>query len=119
VATLVLAESGVTTTTSSNARSKAMSLYYQDLSVSAARQHIDELLEEASRYRLAAALRRGRRQLWPESRRASGPDAVVGGSGAEKKETELVGAVSRLAACEGQQTSPRGAEEPVGTAPVR
>ena len=94
--------------------------YYQDLAVSAARQHIDELLEEASRYRLAAALRRGRRQLWPESRRASGPDAIVAGSGAEKKEPELVGAVSRLAPCEGQQTSPRGAaEEPVDTASVQ
>jgi hypothetical protein len=92
---------------------------YQDLTVAAARHHIDEMVEEASRYRLAAALRRGRRQLWPESRRATGPDAVVHGSGSEKKQTDLVGAVSRLAACEGQQTSPRGAEEAVGTASVR
>jgi hypothetical protein len=92
---------------------------YQDLAVAGARYRIDELIEEASRYRLAAALRRGRRQLWPESKRSAGPDAVVGGSGAEKKQAELVGAVSRLAACEGQQTSPRGAEEPAGTAPVR
>jgi hypothetical protein len=92
---------------------------YQELAVAAARYHIDELIEDASRYRLAAALRRGRRQLWPESRRASGPDAVVAGSGAEKKHAEHVGAVSRLASCEGQQTSPRGAEEPVATASVR
>ena len=90
---------------------------HQDLAAAAARYHIDDLIEEASRYRLAAALRRGRRQLWPESKRAAGPDAVVAGTGAEKKERELVAAVSRLAACEGQQTGQRGAaEEPVGTA---
>ena len=92
---------------------------YQELAVAAARHHIDDLIEEASRYRLAAALRRGRRQLWPESRRAAGPDAVVAGSGSEKKGTDLVGAVSRLAACDGQQTSPRGAEEQAGTASAR
>jgi hypothetical protein len=114
VATLVLAESGLTTQNEEHTVS-----YYQDLAVAAARHHIDELIEEASRYRLAATLRRGRRQLWPESKRSAGPDAVVGGSGAEKKQAELVGAVSRLAPCEGQQTSPRGAEEPAGTASVR
>jgi hypothetical protein len=118
VATLVLAESGLTTHVTRRTEELTVT-YYQDLAVAAARHHIDELIEEASRYRLAATLRRGRRQLWPESKRPTGPDAVVGGSGAEKKQAEHVGAVSRLASCDGQQTSPRGAEEPVGTASVR
>jgi hypothetical protein len=100
-------------------------MVHEDLVAASARYRIDELIEEASRYRLAAALRRGRRQLWPgslspKSQRSAGPDAVVAGAGAEKKQAEkkqaeLVGAVSRLAPCDGQQTSPRGAEEPVGT----
>ena len=95
--------------------------HYQELNVGAAKHHVNALLEEASRYRLAAALRRGRRQLWPESDQAAAPaeSGVLPLVEAVEKERELVGALSRLAACEGHQTSPRGAEEPVGTASVR
>jgi hypothetical protein len=35
-----------------------------------AKQHIDDLVEEAARNRLATALRRSRRQRWPSSQRA-------------------------------------------------
>ena len=42
------------------------------LIVQAAHEHVNDLIEEASRHRLASALRRGRRQLWPESLPATG-----------------------------------------------
>jgi hypothetical protein len=42
--------------------------HYQLLTL-LAQEHIQELNEQASRHRLATALRRGRRKLWPESRR--------------------------------------------------
>jgi hypothetical protein len=38
----------------------------------AAEQRVQGLIEEASRHRLATALRRGRRQLWPDSLPATG-----------------------------------------------
>jgi len=38
----------------------------------AAHEHVHDLIEEASRHRLASALRRGRRQLWPDSLPAAG-----------------------------------------------
>jgi hypothetical protein len=40
--------------------------HYQLLTL-LAQEHIQELNEQASRHRLATALRRGRRKLWPES----------------------------------------------------
>ena len=84
-----------------------------DLLVAAAKQHVDELLEEASRHRLAASLRRGRRQLWPESRPTA--TATVPPT---KSRPELVGAASRLAPCEGHQESQRSGA-PAATASVR
>jgi hypothetical protein len=66
---------------------------HPDLMSIAAKQHLQELAEEASKYRLAAALRRGRRQRSPAhdreadhgirrdaergARRASAADALV------------------------------------------
>jgi hypothetical protein len=46
-----------------------------------AHDHIQELTEEASRHRLARALRRGRRQLWPDSHPEVGPPKSVGPAG--------------------------------------
>ncbi len=51
--------------------------HYQLMSL-LAHEHIQELNEQASRHRLATALRRGRRKLWPEShvqhREVAAPD---------------------------------------------
>jgi hypothetical protein len=41
-------------------------MYHHQMLAGVAHEHIDELVEQASRHRLATALRRGRRQLWPE-----------------------------------------------------
>ncbi len=86
---------------------------HTDLLVSAAKQHVDDLIEEASRHRLAASLRRGRRQLWPESK-AKAKAAVP----PTKSQPELVGAASRLAPCEGHQESQRSGA-PAATASAR
>ena len=69
-------------------------LSYPELTAVVAKQHADELREEASRYRLAAALRRGRRQLWPDSL----PRQTVADRAAERGNT--VAPVSRLDVCE-------------------
>jgi hypothetical protein len=45
-------------------------MYHPDLLADAARQHAQGLIVEASRHRLARALRRRARQHWPDSRRA-------------------------------------------------
>jgi hypothetical protein len=47
-------------------------MYHPALLSQIAHEHIDALVEEASRHRLASALRRGRRQLWPDSNRSIG-----------------------------------------------
>jgi hypothetical protein len=62
--------------------------YHHALLAQMAHEHIEELVEEASRYRLASALRRGRRQLWPDdsARSVGAPDAAR--------------AAGRLASCE-------------------
>jgi len=43
---------------------------HPNLYAEAARQHAQGLIDEASRHRLARALRRRARQHWPDSRRA-------------------------------------------------
>ncbi len=43
-----------------------------DLLVIVAKQHVNEMIEEASRHNLAAALRRSRRQRGPDSQRPAG-----------------------------------------------
>lgn len=43
-----------------------------------AHEHTVELIEEASRHRLATALRRGRRQLWPDSQEPRSRDHAAG-----------------------------------------
>jgi hypothetical protein len=86
---------------------------HTDLLTSAAKQHVDELIEEASRHRLAASLRRGRRQLFPESHapaEAAVPPTING--------PEVVGPASRLAPCESHLESQRSGA-PAATASVR
>ena len=61
---------------------------HPELLTSMARQHTQELVEQASRHRLATALRRGRRQLWPDSQPTL-------------EQTELSPLAGRLAACDG------------------
>ena len=44
-------------------------LTHPDLMASAARQHTESLIEDATKHRLARALRRRPRQHWPDSGR--------------------------------------------------
>jgi hypothetical protein len=60
-----------------------------------ARQHIDELVDEAARNRLAAQLRRSRRQRWPASHRTASTADHRAASMAES-----VGPAGTLALCE-------------------
>jgi hypothetical protein len=48
---------------------------HPDLMSIVAKQHLKELAEEASKHRLAAELRRGRRQRWPARGRKADPSA--------------------------------------------
>jgi hypothetical protein len=99
-------------------------MVYPEMLTAVARQHVDQLIEEASRYRLSASLRKGRRQLWPES----APDAAHGPrpkTPAHVKESrpqittsETVSPASRVAACDAQTGTSR-AVEPAGTARAR
>jgi hypothetical protein len=61
---------------------------HPDLMLLMAREHNRELVEQASRHRLARALRRGTRQLWPDSQPARGPEKAVA-------------KVSKLGGCDG------------------
>ena len=62
-------------------------MYHPTLLSQIAHERVEALVEEASRHRLASALRRGRRQLWPDSNRSMGvPETAV--------------AAGRLASCE-------------------
>ncbi len=42
---------------------------HPDLVTIVAKQHVNDLIEDASKHRLASALRRGRRQRGPDSQR--------------------------------------------------
>jgi hypothetical protein len=45
---------------------------HPDLLAIVAKQHVNEMIEEASKHNLATALRRSRRQRGPDSRRPAG-----------------------------------------------
>jgi hypothetical protein len=72
-------------------------LSYPELTAIVAKQHSNELIEEASRYRLAAALRRGRRQLWPDS---PVPSSMAHAPDRSSARGNTVAPVSRLDSCE-------------------
>jgi hypothetical protein len=61
---------------------------HPDLMLLMAREHNKELIEHASRHRLASALRRGARQLWPDSQ-------------PKVRDDKTVAKVSKLGGCDG------------------